>query len=267
MSDLKRVSFLAVVFLVLLRIAIGWQFLYEGYWKYDTMDSPNPWTAKGYLANAKGPYRDHFRDMVGDFPGGNDPYDLLWLDYDNVKKSWEDWAKRFTNHYDLTEEQKSKLDSLLNGPEDWSVNLKEMRISREVIPPPSDEDIKSWISEVKAKVTYENGVITVDGDTPLIPSEVDKLYSFVGAVVADRIENGQVKPTLAVRTADGTAELNDDDQPVRLPDGPEKLFAAGIFKLNQQIESGLGSLAKLRASLKGDPDRVGGIHRLQSRIR
>ena len=49
MNDWKRMSLLAIVLIVLLRIAIGWQFLYEGIWKYDTLSTPTPWTAEGYL--------------------------------------------------------------------------------------------------------------------------------------------------------------------------------------------------------------------------
>ncbi|MCA9055547.1 MAG: hypothetical protein KDA75_17015, partial [Planctomycetaceae bacterium] len=124
MSDLKRVSFLSILFLVLLRLAIGWQFLYEGLWKYDTLDSPSPWTAKGYLANAEGPLRDHFRSMVGDFPEGNDPDDLLWLDYERVSQSWDEWVKRFIAHYDLSDEQQQTMQKMLNGPEQWTFPIK-----------------------------------------------------------------------------------------------------------------------------------------------
>jgi len=71
-NDLKRVSILGVLFLVILRISIGWQFLYEGLWKYNTLRSNTPWTAEGYLKTAQGPFRDMFRAMTGD------PDDLAW---------------------------------------------------------------------------------------------------------------------------------------------------------------------------------------------
>jgi len=41
-TDLRRVTGATIVLLVLLRVSIGWQFLYEGLWKWDTMDSPKP---------------------------------------------------------------------------------------------------------------------------------------------------------------------------------------------------------------------------------
>jgi hypothetical protein len=74
--DLRRISLFGIVFLVLLRISIGWQFLYEGLWKHQTQSTGNPWTAKGYLMNAQGPFRSFFRGMV------DDPDELNWLDYE-----------------------------------------------------------------------------------------------------------------------------------------------------------------------------------------
>ena len=65
-NDLKRVSGLAILFLVVLRMAIGWQFLYEGMWKLDTFDTARPWSSAGYLKNAQGPLRDKFREATGD---------------------------------------------------------------------------------------------------------------------------------------------------------------------------------------------------------
>ena len=49
MTDTRRYSLAAIVLLVVLRLGIGWQLLYEGLWKVDTLDSPRPWSAAGYL--------------------------------------------------------------------------------------------------------------------------------------------------------------------------------------------------------------------------
>ena len=74
-----------MVLLVGLRMAIGWQLLYEGLWKIDTLDSPRPWTAEGYLKNSQGPVRSFFREMTGD------PSDYNWLDYESVAARWDVW--------------------------------------------------------------------------------------------------------------------------------------------------------------------------------
>ena len=260
MSDLKRVSFLAVFFLVLLRLAIGWQFLYEGLWKYDTLSTPNPWTARGYLANAEGPLRDHFRSMVGDFPEGNDPDDLLWLDYERVSRAWNDWAQRFAEHFDLTAEQKQKVDELLKGPEQWTFPIKELP---EVVKEKLDrlQQFRKQAPEADlADLRYKDGKLILSGKTPLKPSEVQQMYSWVDATMTERLEDGQMKPTLAKADEKGNPILDEDGQPVRMEDGPEKEFAIRVYAMENASQSGIGYLQKLRASLRGDPDRAG-VHK------
>ncbi len=109
MSEIRRISLIAVVMLVALRLAIGWQLLYEGLWKIDTLSTSRPWTSAGYLKASEGPLRETFRKMAGD------PDELGWLDYDTVSARWSDWAQRFTTHYALNDQQKTALNRLLDG--------------------------------------------------------------------------------------------------------------------------------------------------------
>jgi len=112
--DPKTLSILACVFLVLLRLTIGWQFVWEGLWKLDSLSRPSSWSAVGYLNNSHGPYRDHFRGLIGD------PNELRWLDYDRMNQSWDNWSKSFVAHYGNDEEQRKRLQrelaKLLDGP-------------------------------------------------------------------------------------------------------------------------------------------------------
>ena len=87
--NVRQIGYLGCFILVLLRVAIGWQFLYEGLWKLGTQKTARPWTAEGYLVNARGPFREKFRGMVDD-PNGFDK-----LDYDKVVARWDDWRDRF----------------------------------------------------------------------------------------------------------------------------------------------------------------------------
>ncbi len=123
--DLRRISFFGIVFLVLLRICIGWQFLYEGLWKYQSQKTANPWTAKGYLMNAQGPMRPYFRGLV------DDPDELNLLNYDHVLSGWELWKNKFADHYELTEAQEKQLDELFYGLETFEVPLKRLPIGKE----------------------------------------------------------------------------------------------------------------------------------------
>jgi uncharacterized membrane protein YphA (DoxX/SURF4 family) len=103
--DVRKLSLLACGLLVLLRMSIGWQFFYEGIWKLNTLSSTEAWTSAGYLKAAKGPFRNTFRNMVGD------PDDLDLLDYDKVIAKWDAWKQAFlAQHPDLAEAKKKQLD-------------------------------------------------------------------------------------------------------------------------------------------------------------
>lgn len=117
MTDSKKLCCISITFIVLLRLSIGWQFLYEGLWKLNTLGTPTPWTAEGYLKNAQGPFRNFFRNMTGD------PNDLNWLDKERVAAKWDDWAARFAAHYQLDDKQQNDLSRLLNGAKDYRVEL------------------------------------------------------------------------------------------------------------------------------------------------
>lgn len=117
MTDTKKICCVSITLIILLRLSIGWQFLYEGLWKFHTLGTPTPWTAEGYLRNAQGPFRNYFRNMTGD------PNDLDWLDKDKVAAKWDDWANRFASHYQCDEKQQADLLKLLNGAKDYRVEL------------------------------------------------------------------------------------------------------------------------------------------------
>lgn len=109
MVDIRRYSCAAVILLVVLRVGIGWQLLYEGMWKINTQQTQTPWTSDGYLKSAQGPFRGLFRAMAGD------PDDKSWLDADAVSARWDNFNERFSNHYRLSDGQKNRLTTMING--------------------------------------------------------------------------------------------------------------------------------------------------------
>ncbi len=117
MTDTKKCCCVSIVLIVLLRLSIGWQFLYEGLWKINTLGTPTPWTAEGYLKNAQGPFRNTFRNMTGD------PNDLDWLDKKKVAAKWDDWAAQFAAHYLMDDKQQADLSKVLDGAADYRVEL------------------------------------------------------------------------------------------------------------------------------------------------
>ena len=89
--------------MVLLRIAIGWHFAYEGAWKLHEAD----WRATGYLVQSTGPLRPVFHSMV-------------W-DVDALKRLTPEWVKgrideryaEVQKHYELTADQRKQADAFV----------------------------------------------------------------------------------------------------------------------------------------------------------
>ncbi|MCA9024344.1 MAG: hypothetical protein KDA86_03935 [Planctomycetaceae bacterium] len=228
MRDLRHVSIVAVLLLVLLRISIGWQFLYEGLWKYQTLSTPKPWTAEGYLRNAQGPFRDHFRGMTGD------PDDLNWLDYDRMSERWDRWRDQFAFHYGLNEDQLKRVNGLLDGPSRHAEKLDALPASVPLNDPQTSID-----KQLANIVSYdaEKQLLLADASTPLLPSEVDELLAYVPT---KRDSSGELEG--------GTEE--------------EQAYFVAVEKLAQRSQK-LSARQKLKALLLGDPERLGatGIQR------
>ena len=108
-------GFLAAFFIVLLRVAIGWHFLYEGCEKVESMDyGKDPFSAEIYLRNATGPLGPYFRGMLPDVNS------LATLDPVRLKASWRDDVSRITDHYNFTSEQREKAQKILDGSLQWA---------------------------------------------------------------------------------------------------------------------------------------------------
>ncbi|MEZ6129536.1 MAG: hypothetical protein R3C59_12705 [Planctomycetaceae bacterium] len=170
MTDIRRYSLAAIVLLVVLRLAIGWQLLYEGLWKIDTLKTPKPWTSEGYLKNSVGPLRDTFRQMSGD------PNELGWLDYDVVAGRWQDWANRFQKHYQLDDKQSAALARLLFGSHSKVGDRKVFAAELDKLPSNVEKlnvsGSVAWF-DAKAKRLY------VDAEKLLTPDDRARLESLV----------------------------------------------------------------------------------------
>jgi uncharacterized membrane protein YphA (DoxX/SURF4 family) len=96
--------------LVLLRIVIGWHFLFEGLdkldsWYYGPREGHAVWSAGGYLSESQGPMAWWFRQQAGQ--PDNDALAKLTLPTEPgklpaaVEKQWTDQFKLFVDYYDL----------------------------------------------------------------------------------------------------------------------------------------------------------------------
>jgi len=224
-KDPYRLALPALILVVVLRMAIGWQLLYEGLWKLDTLNSPKPWSAVGYLKNSQGPLRGFFREMTGD------PDDLDWLDYDTTSAKWDDWLNRFSTHYQLDDKQKGSLHRIVNGS--YS-KIKVGRKVRKVYVEPLDK-LPEGVNDLKVASRVSDRVvwfdakakrIYVDAVEHLKPDELAKLKSVV--------------KTEAARQSDA-----------------EKAYLKAVQVVFDRQKKGMGFKEKLLGALKGDPDLVG----------
>lgn len=108
--------------LIALRVAIGWHFFYEGVWKIKHADE---FSARPFLTMAKGPFAPMFHAMVPDLDG---EVRLALTETDEGFTSqvyldaWTETKEAFVGDYQLTEEQITKVDKLL---EVYQVSLEE----------------------------------------------------------------------------------------------------------------------------------------------
>lgn len=108
-------GFLGAVFLVLLRVAIGWHFLTEGVNKVEsTRHGKEPFSAEIYLRNATGPLAPYFRGMLPDVNG------LALLDPSRLKAGWEEHVQKIEKHYNFNDEQKTRAKTLLEESYTWA---------------------------------------------------------------------------------------------------------------------------------------------------
>src|SRR4051794_26623294 len=99
--------------LIVLRLAIGWHFLFEGLDKLDSLargpvDGKPVWSSEAYLRESSGPLAPFFRGQAGDL----DAFALerLTIQKDDsqqprlppaLEKEWDDAYQRFVAHYEI----------------------------------------------------------------------------------------------------------------------------------------------------------------------
>lgn len=95
----------AVVALVLLRLCLGWHFLYQGIHKLQDPD----FTSAAYLLQSKGPFAKHFRDLVPDADGRE-----RLANRADRPKAWEALRLKVVDFYKLPPDRAEKTKAALD---------------------------------------------------------------------------------------------------------------------------------------------------------
>jgi uncharacterized membrane protein YphA (DoxX/SURF4 family) len=113
-----QIGLCGVAMLVLLRITIGWHFLYAGLWKLDTP----AFSAEGYLGQSRGPLARQFKELIPDYYGHQRlgrfkvPYTVERVTrYDSsATAKLRACLGRFTDHYHPSESQLKEAQRLFD---------------------------------------------------------------------------------------------------------------------------------------------------------
>ncbi len=99
-----RLCWCSCLALVLLRVAVGWHFLYEGLSKINShRKGTKPFSAAGYLANASGPLRPWVRSQL------DDPDGLERLEKASLVNRWNSLIEQLGKRYELSDEQRTSV--------------------------------------------------------------------------------------------------------------------------------------------------------------
>jgi uncharacterized membrane protein YphA (DoxX/SURF4 family) len=174
-------------FLILLRLAIGWHFLVEGYFKLDSVyvgpaQGNRPFTSAGYLGEANGPLSGFFQHQLGD------PNDAA-LDRVTVKpleagedggktteykrmppvmaEDWNNYFQRFVEHYGLDDTQRKLAETTLKQSESHYVTWLLTGHKERVNTYPSgtvnlNSTIPEWVASFQAAVSHLREMETRD---------------------------------------------------------------------------------------------------------
>lgn len=229
-GDDRKISVLACVLLVSLRLFIGWHLFYEGFWKIQTQSTAQPWSAEGYLRTSIGPMRPTFRTLAGD------PDDFRWLDYAGMEQRWAEWKERFLNHYPGTREGSPSIEATLTrhleGPENFTASLAALPegVNLGEIPEGLLKEWKVNPKELAKAIKFDPArkLLIVDGKFHLLTNERELL--------------------LALAPVDG--EMSDE---VRASREAYRKAVEDVYKR----ASRLSFQERLKVLLEVDPDRVG----------
>src|SRR5947209_13913434 len=128
-------------FLVLLRFAIGWHFLFEGLDKIQSVyigvtETNRPWTSRAYLREANGPLAMYFQRQAGDtdeealailevrpLKPGEDPARVPASQRISplLEQAWNEYFQRFANHYKLEGVQRKLAEGKLAQAKEQAV--------------------------------------------------------------------------------------------------------------------------------------------------
>lgn len=166
------------VSLILLRLVIGWHFLFEGLHKIHSLYSPKPFSSEIYFRESSGPLGKFMKGFLPD----PDAELIAKLDEKSITNEWNSTFKNFTSSYQLTPEQTKSAEEILEKDlkktKEWlAEGKKEIEIPSPDGKPGGTLKINyttpQWISYYKSKID-ELEKIRTDDRSWYLGKELDK---------------------------------------------------------------------------------------------
>lgn len=199
-----RLTFPAILFLVLLRLAVGWHFFQEGASKV----REGKFSSTGFLAAAKGPFAKHFHAMLPDYDGS------IRIDAKKMSEACKAFADQARAEFGLNETQSKEVDDILAEftarrkeiYDEWKPQIEEYKNGIERVAKLDSDPIRSGVESLRKQREEIESKWRALGK-PIL-SEIDytltELVDRINAVPTDEQANPDPKKPLA-RDADGNA--------------------------------------------------------------
>lgn len=211
-----------IVFLVLLRLAIGWHFSFEGMEKYHS----GTWSSEVYLRESNGPLSPLFHQLAGDplaarlglRAGDKAAYENM---PPRLQEEWQGWFAGFASYYKLSPAQKEIAEASFKQSGDQFVHW--LRTEKKSLDKPpslpagvtvsSEKSIAEWVAE------YQK----LQQEAWKLESELPQANEYSRKKLADRIKElkgdaGRIRSALQSDLDKQTKEMQDGVRAVLEPD-------------------------------------------------
>jgi uncharacterized membrane protein YphA (DoxX/SURF4 family) len=188
-----RIGFFTCLFLIALRLAIGWHFFFEGLHKYESTqhasEQNKAFSSAGYFSGAEGPLASTFREELG-YPDGDTLARLKLADAGDdlpaakmpaaLAREWEAYLKKFSEDYKLDDASRKLAEtSLIRAKTDYVLWLT--KPSRK-FDDPFREDAKA--KKITITIQGDGGKTSATYDIPDHPHQ--RVLDYQGKLLAIR---------------------------------------------------------------------------------
>lgn len=191
-----RLTLPAILFLVLLRLVIGWHFFQEG-----AVKVRDGFSSTGFLAAAKGPFAKNFQAMIPDYDG------TIRMDAKRMSDAAEAYGEQIKREFGLSEDQNKEVDAILTEfkakrketYDEWKPQIEEYKNGIERLAKLDSDPSRKKVASLRGQREEIETKWRALGKPVLseIDNSVNQMVSRLNAVATDEQANPDPKKPLA----------------------------------------------------------------------